>query len=57
VQKRTDHAEAQVQEYWIVNPQSETITVLRLANGAYCGSGAFPARRIGGIGPGGRPGD
>jgi Uma2 family endonuclease len=30
VQKRTDYAEARVPEYWIVNPQTETITVLRL---------------------------
>ena len=41
VQKRTDYAEAQVQEYWIVNPQTETITVLRLANGAYAEAGHF----------------
>ena len=41
MQKRTDYAEAQVQEYWIVNPQTETITVLRLANGAYAEAGHF----------------
>src|SRR5947208_8545630 len=41
VQKRTDYAEAQVQEYWIVNPQTETITVLRLADGVYVESGYF----------------
>jgi len=35
VDKRTDYAEAQVPEYWIVNPQTETITVLRLRDAAY----------------------
>src|ERR1700724_1274637 len=30
VDKRSDYAEARVPEYWIVNPQTETITVLRL---------------------------
>ncbi len=35
VEKRGDYAEGQVAEYWIVNPQSETITVLRLRGGAY----------------------
>jgi len=41
VQKRADYAEARVQEYWIVNPQTETISVLRLANGAYAEAGHF----------------
>ncbi len=31
VDKRGDYAEGRVPEYWIVNPQTETITVLRLA--------------------------
>jgi Uma2 family endonuclease len=35
VDKRGDYAEAQVSEYWIVNPQTETITVLRLHGDAY----------------------
>lgn len=30
VDKRSDYAEGRVPEYWIVNPQTETITVLRL---------------------------
>ena len=41
VQKRTDYAEARVQEYWIVHPQTETITVLRLEDGVYVESGYF----------------
>jgi Uma2 family endonuclease len=30
-----------VPEYWIVNPQDETITVLTLAGGAYVEHGLF----------------
>jgi len=41
VQKRVDYAEAQVPEYWIVNPQMETITVLRLEGSAYVEAGQF----------------
>jgi Uma2 family endonuclease len=35
VDKRGDYADAHVREYWIVNPQTETITVLRLRGDAY----------------------
>jgi Uma2 family endonuclease len=35
VDKRGDYAEGRVPEYWIVNPQTETITVLRLGADAY----------------------
>lgn len=35
VEKRYDYAEGQVPEYWIVNPLTETITVLRLRGAAY----------------------
>lgn len=35
VQKRGDYAEGRIPEYWIVNPLTETITVLRLREGAY----------------------
>ncbi|GIW02180.1 Uma2 family endonuclease [Roseiflexus sp.] len=35
VGKRNDYAEGGIPEYWIVNPLDETITVLRLADGAY----------------------
>jgi Uma2 family endonuclease len=35
IQKRAEYAEAGVPEYWIVNPQTQTITVLRLEGGAY----------------------
>jgi Uma2 family endonuclease len=41
VEKRADYAEAQVREYWIVNPQTETITVLRLHGTAYEEAGTY----------------
>ncbi|HMC90439.1 MAG TPA: Uma2 family endonuclease, partial [Gemmataceae bacterium] len=39
--KRGDYAEARVPEYWIVNPQTETITVLRLRGNAYEEAGTY----------------
>ena len=41
IEKRRDYAEAHIPEYWIVNPQSETITVLRLQDNAYVEHGVF----------------
>jgi Uma2 family endonuclease len=41
VQKRADYAEVRVPEYWIVNPQTETITVLRLEGDTYVEAGQF----------------
>lgn len=41
VDKRGDYAEGQVSEYWIVNPITETITVLRLVGSAYQEVGQF----------------
>ena len=41
VDKRQDYAEAKVPEYWIVNPQTATITVLRLVNDVYVEHGVF----------------
>jgi Uma2 family endonuclease len=41
VDKRFDYAEAHVPEYWIVNPQTQTITVLRLRGDAYEEAGAY----------------
>lgn len=35
VEKRADYVEARVPEYWIVNPENQTIMVLSLASGAY----------------------
>jgi Uma2 family endonuclease len=35
VEKRGDYAEGRVPEYWIVNPQTATITVLRLRGEVY----------------------
>ena len=39
--KRADYAEAQIPEYWIVNPLDETITVLKLDGDAYAEHGVF----------------
>jgi Uma2 family endonuclease len=41
IEKRADYAEAKIPEYWIVNPQTETITVLHLNGDAYVETGAF----------------
>ena len=41
IEKRGDYAEGGVGEYWIVNPEAETISVLRLESGAYADRGAF----------------
>jgi Uma2 family endonuclease len=41
VEKRNDYAEASIPEYWIVNPDAETITVLRLEEHAYVEHGTF----------------
>jgi Uma2 family endonuclease len=41
VDKRGDYAEGHVPEYWIVNPQNETITVLRLRGDAYEEAGIY----------------
>jgi Uma2 family endonuclease len=41
VDKRIDYAEARVPEYWIVNPMTETITVLKLRGDAYEEAGVY----------------
>ncbi|MEI6777921.1 MAG: Uma2 family endonuclease [Chloroflexales bacterium] len=41
VEKVTDYAEAGIPEYWIVNPEAETITVLMLQGEAYATHGVF----------------
>ena len=41
IEKRSDYAEAQIPEYWIVDPQDETITVLCLENDVYVEHGVF----------------
>src|SRR5262245_66589247 len=41
VEKRADYAEAGVPEYWILNPLTQTITVLRLEGNAYVEHGVF----------------
>jgi Uma2 family endonuclease len=40
-EKPRDYAEAQIPEYWIVNPLDETITVLTLVDDAYAEHGVF----------------
>lgn len=41
VVKRLDYAQAGIPEYWIVHPEEETITVLRLAGDEYAEHGVF----------------
>ncbi len=41
IDKRGDYAEAHIPEYWIVNPQRETVTVLHLEGAAYVEHGVF----------------
>jgi Uma2 family endonuclease len=41
VLKRADYAAAGIPEYWIVNPQEETITVLTLQGNVYATHGIF----------------
>ncbi|HET6879465.1 MAG TPA: Uma2 family endonuclease [Pirellulales bacterium] len=41
VDKRGDYAEGNVPEYWIVNPEDETISVLRLDAGNYVEAGVY----------------
>jgi Uma2 family endonuclease len=41
VDKRGGYAEARVPEYWIVNPHTVTITVLRLEGDAYQEAGVY----------------
>jgi Uma2 family endonuclease len=46
-EKRADYAQAGIPEYWIVDPETETITVLMLPEGAaeYREHGAFRSRQ------------
>jgi Uma2 family endonuclease len=41
IEKRHDYAEGRVPEYWIVNPDTETITVLRLDGEVYVEAGQY----------------
>jgi Uma2 family endonuclease len=41
VDKRDDYAEGRIPEYWIVNPQTETITILRLSGDVYEEAGVY----------------
>jgi Uma2 family endonuclease len=41
VTKRADYAEAGISEYWIVNPEEETVTVLTPAGDSYADHGIF----------------
>jgi Uma2 family endonuclease len=42
VEKRREYAEAAIPEYWIVNPEAESITVLTLDGAEYAEHGVFP---------------
>jgi Uma2 family endonuclease len=39
--KRADYAEAGIPEYWLVDPEAETVSVLQLADGQYREHGVF----------------
>jgi Uma2 family endonuclease len=39
--KRAEYAEARIPEYWIIHPEEETTTVLKLMNGTYVPHGIF----------------
>lgn len=41
IDKRSDYAEAGIPEYWIVDPRTETITVLELCANSYVEHGVF----------------
>ena len=41
VRKRDDYAEAAIPEYWIVDPRTETVTVLELEHGRYVECGVY----------------
>ena len=41
VDKRHDYAEAGIPEYWIVDPTTDTVTVLKLVDDAYVERGVF----------------
>jgi Uma2 family endonuclease len=41
VDKVADYAEGKIPEYWIVNPQNETVTVLQLVGNAYQEAGCY----------------
>ena len=41
VQKRHDYAEAAIPEYWIIDPRTESITVLKLGEAGYVEDGVY----------------
>jgi Uma2 family endonuclease len=41
VEKVADYAEAGISEYWIVNPETQAITVLKLEGDTYATHGVF----------------
>ena len=46
VTKRSEYAQAGIPEYWIVDPQRETITVLRIDGAAYVEHGIFARGQV-----------
>ena len=47
VEKRVDYAEAGIPEYWIVDPRDETVSILKLADGAFVEHGVFTRGDVG----------
>lgn len=41
LEKRKQYAERGIPEYWLIDPEKQSITVLRLVEGQYCLHGAF----------------
>jgi Uma2 family endonuclease len=41
-EKRAEYADRRIPEYWIINPISRDIKILRLENGSYIEVGVFP---------------
>ncbi len=41
IDKRRQYAEIQVPEYWLIDPEGQTVTVLQLVNEAYLAAGVF----------------
>jgi Uma2 family endonuclease len=45
-EKRQDYAQARIREYWIVDPQEESITVLKLSRTTYAVHGEWTGKEV-----------